>query len=145
MVCNDKSGARVLVLDLEADPVKCAFGQLVHLVGKMRTLARIKACLLTCKRSSVRAGSTLTSACAYKHLDDDLGDDVGRPRGRIDSPIVHESDRLLLVRYRRIVVAPILRSRVPVREELEGASIVREASLHGPILENAASLFDVVE
>lgn len=77
-------------------------------------------------------------ACAYKYFNHDLGDDVGRPRGRIDSSIVDKPDRLLLIRHRRIVVAPILRSRVAVREELEGASIVREPSLHGPVLQDAA-------
>lgn len=145
MVCDDKRGARVLVLDLEADAVQSAFGQLVHLVGKMRTLARIKACLLLSKDSSVRAGTTRIPACAYKHLDDDLGDDVGRARGRIDSPIVDKADRLLLVRHRCVVVGPILRSRVPVREDLEGTSIVRKPSLHGPIFEDSAGFFDMVQ
>jgi hypothetical protein len=47
MVCDDECGTRVLVLDLEANPVERAFGQLVHLVGKMRAFARIKAGLLS--------------------------------------------------------------------------------------------------
>lgn len=51
MVCDDERRTRVLVLDLEADPVESAFGQLVHLVGKMRTLARIKACLLLSEKA----------------------------------------------------------------------------------------------